>query len=82
MCPIDDISIIIQVAGTAKNFHEAPYRNEKHKGGIKKVAAVQQTGVGCHKIFSGKYFRGRSKEIRGQNKIVLKEAGFSNTVIK
>merc|ERR1712037_1046990 len=60
---------IVGVAGTAKNFHEAP--NRKHRSGIKKVAAVQQTGVDCHKIFSGKGFRGRSKEIKGQNKIVL-----------
>ena len=80
MCPIDDVSFIIQVAGTAKNFHEAP--NRKHRSGIKKVAAVQQTGVGCHKIFSGISFKGKSKVIRGQNKIVLKEAGFSSPVIK
>ena len=68
--------------GTAKGFRNAPEDKKKHRGGIKAVAMVQQTGYGCHKIFSHTGHRGLSKEIIGSNKIVLSEEGFSKTVIK
>ena len=66
--------------GTAKNFRGAP--DKKHRGGIKGVAEIQQTGFGCHKIFSRTSYKGSTKKIEGSNKIVLAENGFSSTVIQ
>ena len=68
-----------QVEGTRKNFR---HKGRKFKMGIKNVAMVQQTGNGCHKIFAGLDHKGTSKIIRGTNKIVLSEKGFTPTKIK
>jgi len=74
------LSGIFQVQGTAKNFRGAP--DGKHKRGIKNVGIVQQTGTGCHKIFSGVNHGGYSKVIRGSIRIDLAKEGFTQTTIR
>ena len=70
---------LTQVRGTARNFRDSP--EEAHKRGIKNVVSVQQTGYGCHKIFSATDYRSVAKEIHGNNMIVLAEEGFTKTKI-
>ena len=70
---------VIQIGGTASNFRDSP--EETHRRGIKNVASVQQSGFGCHKIFSGSNYRSAAKEIIGTQKINLAEEGFTKTKI-
>ena len=73
------LNAIFQVRGTASNFRDSP--DVAYKRGIKNVASVQQSGFGCHKIFSGSNYRGFAKKIIGNDKIVLADEGFSQTKI-
>jgi len=70
---------ITVIGGTARNFRDSP--DERHRRGIKNVASVQQSGFGCHKIFSRSNYRSTAKEIIGTQKINLAEEGFTKTKI-
>jgi len=75
----EDGNQITVIGGTARNFRDSP--DKRHRRGIKNVASVQQSGFGCHKIFSRSNYRSTAKEIIGTQKINLAEEGFTKTKI-
>ena len=73
---------ISQLSGTSKNFGE----NKAFKRGIKNVVKIRQTGHGCHKIYSRKFFKSSTfvigeTERFGANMVTLKDVGFSSSTI-
>ena len=72
---------ISQLSGTSKNFGE----NKAFKRGIKNVVKIRQTGHGCHKIYSRKFFKSATfvydEKKFGGYKVTLKEEGFSSSTI-
>ena len=77
------ISCTSQLSGTAKDIGK---ENKAFKKGIKNVVRIRQTGHGCHKIYSSKYFKSATfvydEKKFGANKVTLKEEGFSRSTIK
>ena len=78
------ISCTSQLSGTAKDIGK---ENRAFKKGIKNVVKIRQTGHGCHKIYSSKYFKSSTfvigdTERFGANTVKLKDVGFSSSTIR
>ena len=78
------ISCTSQLSGTAKDIGK---ENKAFKRGIKNVVKIRQTGQGCHKIYSSKYFKSSTfvigdTERFGANTVTLKDVGFSSSTIR
>ena len=76
------ISCTSQLSGTAKDIGK---ENRAFKKGIKNVVKIRQTGHGCHKIYSRKFFKSATfvydEKKFGGYKVTLKEEGFSSSTI-
>ena len=58
------------------------YKTGLNKTSIKDVAAVQQVGTGCYRIYTGKTFNGAFYTLEGNFIIDLLTVGFTATTIK